>query len=356
MMIIRPITEQDHDALWQIALQTGVGFSSLQPDETMVRRKLHWALESFRAGPPLEEAYYLFVLEDTASGQVVGVTGIESAVGLHDPWYNYKVNTVVHSSRELDVYNRIKTLTLCNDHTGHSELCTLFLLPDYRKSTNGHLLSKARFLFMAAHQNLFSDKVIAELRGDCDEEGESPFWEALGRHFFAVDFVEADRQVSRGKSFIAELMPRHAIYTNLLPEQAQNVIGQTHQDTVPARKLLESEGFRYTGYVDIFDAGPLLESPVEDIRAVRDSRIYKVRIHETTTTDESLWLIANENFDSFRCTVSPLSFEGLEFVNITQEMAEALQIKEGDSLRAVPLSHPLRTNRSRTNPSKAGRS
>ncbi|KEQ19145.1 arginine N-succinyltransferase [Endozoicomonas numazuensis] len=344
MMIIRPIKEQDHDALWQIAQITGVGFSSLQPDPEMVQKKLDWAVKSFRADKALEEAYYLFVMEDTETGKVVGVTGIESAVGLKDPWYNYKVNTQVHASRELDVYTRIKTLTLCSDYTGHSELCTLFLTPEFRKSYNGHLLSKCRFLFMAAHEPRFDDSIIAELRGYSDEDGESPFWEALGRHFFAVDFVEADQQVSRGKSFIAELMPRNPIYTNLLPAKAQSVIGQTHQDTVPARKLLESEGFRYTGYIDIFDGGPVLETQVDDIRAVRDSRRYRVRVHDSVDTDETVWLIANSQFRDFRCMAGHLSFEGLEFVNISRAQAEALNVQEGDELRVVPLFNPQRNS------------
>ncbi|WP_252178516.1 arginine N-succinyltransferase [Endozoicomonas sp. 4G] len=344
MMIIRPITEQDHDALWQIAQMTGVGFSSLQPDPEMVQRKLEWAVNSFRAEKPLEEAYYLFVMEDMETGTVVGVTGIESAVGLKAPWYNYKVNTQVHASRELDVYTRIKTLTLCSDYTGHSELCTLFLTPQYRKSSNGHLLSKCRFLFMATHAPRFNESIIAELRGFCDEEGESPFWEALGRHFFAVDFVEADQQVARGKSFIAELMPRNPIYTNLLPAKAQCVIGQTHPDTMPARKLLEDEGFRYTGYIDIFDGGPVLETQIRDIRAIRDSRHYRVRVHDCLDTDESVWLMANTHFCDFRCIAGQLSFEGLEFVNISQQQAEVLNIRDGDELRVVPLFNPQRHN------------
>ncbi|WOG26756.1 arginine N-succinyltransferase [Endozoicomonas sp. 8E] len=345
MMIIRPITEQDHDALWQIAQITGVGFSSLQPDPEMVQKKLEWTVNSFRAEKPLEEAYYLFVMEDTETGKVVGVCGIESAVGLKDPWYNYKVNTQVHASRELDVYTRIKTLTLCSDHTGHSELCTLFLTPEYRKSSNGHLLSKCRFLFMAAHEPRFDESVIAELRGFSDEEGESPFWEALGRQFFAVDFVEADRQVARGKSFIAELMPRNPIYSNLLPAKAQSVIGQTHEDTVPARKLLEGEGFRYTGYIDIFDGGPVLETQVKDIRAIRDSRRYRVKVHDHLDTDETVWLMANSHFREFRCMAGQLSFEGLEFVNISQKQAQALNVQDGDELRVVPLFNPQRSHR-----------
>ncbi len=337
MMIIRPISAKDHDALWHIANKTGPGFTSLQPNKKAVSEKLSWALNSLVETPP-EEALYLFVLEDTKTGQVVGISGIESAVGLSAPWYNYKVSAHVHASRELDVYSRLDTLNLCNDHTGYSELCTLFLDQEYRHSQNGHLLSKSRLLFLAAHPDRFSESIIAEMRGYSDAQGQSPFWEGLGRHFFAMDYEKADQQVSQGKAFIAELMPRHPIYVNLLPEGAQSAIGNTHDNTIAARKILESEGFRYTGYVDIFDAGPLLETRVEDIRAVRDSRLYKVRIQEATTTDSTPWLIASDKLNDFRCGLGNLSFEGLEYACMTREQAEALKVEEGEYVRMVPLS------------------
>ena len=69
---------------------------------------------------------------------------------------------------------------------------------------NGRLLSKARFLFMAEFRDLFGDKVIAEMRGMSDEQGRSPFWESLGRHFFKMEFSQADYLTGVGnKSFIA---------------------------------------------------------------------------------------------------------------------------------------------------------
>ena len=74
---------------------------------------------------------YLFVLEDCTTGAVAGTCGIAPAVGLDAPFYHYHVGTLVHSSRELGVYNEFKTLNLCNDYTGSTELCTLFLRPDY---------------------------------------------------------------------------------------------------------------------------------------------------------------------------------------------------------------------------------
>ncbi|WP_067514957.1 arginine N-succinyltransferase [Endozoicomonas ascidiicola] len=348
MIVIRPIQEKDREALWKIANQTGNGFTSLQPNRPMVDSKLDWAVGSFSLAPERqslddadrnqENSLYLFVMEDTDTGEVVGTAGIESAVGLDAPWYNYKVNKQVHASQQLDVYTMVETLMLCSDHTGLSELCTLFLRPDYRHSKNGAFLSKCRLMFIANFPELFSSDLFAEMRGYSDEDEVSPVWEALGRHFFAVDFVEADRQTSVDKAFIAELMPRHPIYTNLLPDEAREAIGVTHESTTPARRLLESEGFHYTNYVDIFDGGPLLDARVKDIRTIADSREYKVAIVENNITDQRRWLMANKELTDFRCIMGSLSFQGLDTVNIAPDQADALNVKEGDLLRAVPLS------------------
>ena len=327
MMLIRPIQAQDWDALWALAHKTGPGFTSLQPDEASVRRKLDWALASFDADEPLDEALYLFVLEDSETNNIVGLCGIESAVGLSEPWYNYRVGTLVHASRELGVHNPIKTLTLSNDHTGCSEICTLFLDPDYRHSKNGSLLSKSRFLFMAEFAQRFTDSVIAEMRGFSNGDGESPFWEGLGRHFFSIDFTRADQLSGQNKVFIAELMPRHPIYTNLLPEAARDVIGLTHDNTTPARRLLENEGFRYTGYIDIFDGGPLLEARVQDIRVVRDSRYCKVNTCQREAGGEP-FLLANTALQEFRCCLGQVALEGNHIVSITPAVAESLNVQK----------------------------
>ncbi|WP_210398033.1 arginine N-succinyltransferase [Motiliproteus sediminis] len=336
MMVIRPIRADDWDALRALSRKTGPGFTSLQDDEVQTRGKLDAGLAAFNANTAPQDALYLFVLEDTASGQVVGCSAIEAAVGLDQPWYNYRVGTLVHASRELQVYNRINTLTISNDHTGCSELCTLFLDPDFRHGKNGHLLSKSRFLFLAEFPERFDQRLIAEMRGYSDAQGISPFWEGLGRHFFSLDFAEADRLSARDKVFIAELMPKHTIYTNLLPESARQVISHTHDNTTPARKLLEAEGLRYTGYVDIFDAGPLLEAPVNEIRAVRESRYAKTLIDTHAGAGEP-FLVATPRFEGFRCCLTPLNVDH-NIARLTPEVAAALQVDNGDPVRVVPLS------------------
>ena len=62
-----------------------------------------------------------------------------------------------------------------------------------------------------------------------------------------MDFPSADYLTGIGeKTFIAELMPRFPIYVNMLDKAAQDVVGKVHQNTLPALKLLQSEGFSFS--------------------------------------------------------------------------------------------------------------
>ena len=111
----------------------------------------------------------------------------------------------------------------------------------------------------------------------------------------------------------------------------------THS-TTPARQLLECEGFHYTNYIGIFDAGPVLEARIKDLRIVEDARQYNVNIVDHETTDCHQWLMANGSAQNFRCIMGSLAFEGLEVANITQEQATALNVKQDDTIYVVSLS------------------
>ena len=136
------------------------------------------------------------------------------------------------------------------------------------------------------------------MRGVSDENGQSPFWGWLQQHFFSIDFIDADYLSGTGqKDFIAELMPKLPIYVNLLSDEARAVIGQVHEKTRPALRLLEQEGFRCRGYVDIFDAGPTLEVWREQIDAIRRSFTARVQISNHHSAQE--YLMANTDFPHF---------------------------------------------------------
>lgn len=343
MFFVRPIARDDLPAVLALSERTGHGFTTLPANRERLGGRIERSLASFAGNATRADECYVFVLVESTANRVVGIAAIEAAVGLAEPWYNYHVGTIVHASRALDVYTVAPTLFLANDHTGHTELCSLFLDQAYRHGKNGPLLAKSRFLFIADFAERFAPKVIAELRGKLDAGGRSPFWEGLGRHFFAMEYTTADYLTGIGqKAFVAELMPRHPVYVNLLPDSARAVIGEVHDDTQPARALLEQEGFRYEGYVDIFDAGPTLECFRDNIHAVRQSAVLPVHLGEEdpvpdNLTDDILWLVSNRRFDDYRALVAHAPPRVDRFPLLPYAAAK-LGVGEGDTVRAVPLA------------------
>ena len=336
MHVIRPIRLTDLDALLRLAKSAGVGFTSLPPVAEFLQAKIELSERLFaEAVSKAGHERYMFVLEDSDSGKVGGCCAVEAACGLDEPFYNYRIGTTVHASRELKIYNLTPTLYLSNDYTGASVLCSLYLSPDFRAGGNGHLLSRSRFMLMAQFPQRFATKVIAEMRGVSDDHGRSPFWEGLGRHFFTIDYGDAEHVVGMGnKAFIAELMPKHPIYTVLLSPEARAVIGKVHAQTAPALHLLERENFRMQGYIDIFDGGPTIESPTAEVRTIKRSRLVKAVAGADTGAVPHL--VANTKLDEFRCLLADLNPSGAS-APLSKVQLEALRVKPGDTVRATPL-------------------
>ena len=342
MNIIRPITQSDYASLHEIAQESGIGFTSLPVNEGLLRKKIEKSESAFidNVSAPGNQSY-LFVMEDTSNGHVVGTTGIEAAVGIDDAFYHYHVGKVVHASRELNIHNTVDILTFCNDYSGVTEICTLFLREEARKGSNGRFLSKVRFLFMAEHPERFANTVIAEMRGVSDEDGKSPFWQWLEEHFFSMDFPTADYLTGIGnKVFIAELMPKYPIYTSLLSPEAQAVIGKVHTKTKPALQLLEQEGFSCRGYVDIFDAGPTVEAQLQNIRTAQASKKLPIKIAAELPQDENTTecFVINTSIRDFCAVTTAVNLDTNEqFATISSAAAEALQVSEGDPIRFSPV-------------------
>lgn len=339
MLIIRPIRSSDFNALLQIAHESGHGFTSLPVNEELLRSKIARAEASVakQVDKPFDEGY-LMVMEDTETGEVVGTCGIEAAVGMEDAFYHYRLGTEVYHSEQIDVRNEVATLTLCHDYTGAAELCTLFLREGYRKGNNGRFLSRSRFLFLAEHPERFGEIVIAEMRGVCDDEGNSPFYNWLQQHFLGIDFVYADYLSGLGqKSFMGEMMPRNPIYVPLLPPEAQEVIGEVHANTRPALRLLHGEGFRHRGYVDIFDGGPTVECNLADIRSVLASRMLAITIGERSESGVS-YMVSNSGVADYRAIMARLEVgEEDETLVLTPAEAAALMLSEGDQVRILAI-------------------
>ncbi|MBR8076910.1 arginine N-succinyltransferase [Burkholderia cenocepacia] len=338
MIVVRVVQTGDVDALVSLAQETGPGLTTFKPDRDALAARIERSRRTLEGRAAPGEAGYFFVMEESKTGDIAGVCGIETQVGLEQPFYNYRVSTVVHASQELGVWTRMSALNISHDLTGYAEVCSLFLSPRYRTGGVGGLLSRSRFMFIAQFRNRFPERICAELRGHFDEDGTSPFWRAVGSHFYQIDFNAADYLSSHGrKSFLAELMPRYPVYVDLLPQDAQDAVGLTHRDTLPARKMLEAEGLRYQNHVDIFDAGPVLECHVNDLRTVRESVVVPVAIGVPDARDDApRSLVSNTSLGDFRVGVAPGVVANGSFV-LSADDAVALDVKAGDPVRVLPL-------------------
>lgn len=338
MILFRSATPSDLDGIYKLAKTAGHGMTTLPKDKKLLGKRLDWSTQSFaRAMTQPDSEYYLFVLEDTEKQTLVGTAAIEARTGHDLPFYSYKLSKRTRVSHALSIRSDYEVLSLVNDNQGKTELCTLFLKPEYRVNFNGLLLSRSRFLFMAHYPNRFAPTVIAEMRGISDESGHSPFWDNVGQHFFQMPFTDADRlTISTNKQFIADLMPRNPVYVKLIAPEAQAVIGKPHQSTIPAMNILLREGFRYTAYVDIFDAGPTIEAPFEQIKTIAASTVMIIKSLSDEVSSKR-FLLANTRLD-FRATVGHALFN-LEQGTciICKKTAAILDVKPGDCLRIAPL-------------------
>ncbi|MFN3198260.1 MAG: arginine N-succinyltransferase [Bradymonadia bacterium] len=356
MMLVRPVRTGDLSSILDLAHSAGVGLTTLPPDEKVLTGRIRdsvRALETDVRRPAGQS--YLLVMEDLTTGAVVGTSGMVAKVGGYEPFYSYQLRTTHKISKALDVDKEVRYLELTANHSGPTEIGTLFLLGDHRKGGNGRLLSLSRFLFMASHRQRFDKRVIAEMRGVSTTEGHSLFWEAIGRHFFNIGFAEADQRSAADKSFIGELMPQHPIYIPMLAPDVQAVIGQVHEETRPALRLVEDEGFAFDDQVDIFDAGPLMAAPIEKIRAIRKSKVARVRSIVRQVPDETTWLIANTRDQDFRAcaghlAVIPPESEGPWQVDLPRDVALALGLRLGDEVRYVAPRAPKKAKMPEWNP------
>ncbi|WP_310497418.1 arginine N-succinyltransferase [Sandarakinorhabdus sp.] len=332
---IRPARGSDLDAVSALADMTGGGFTNLPQNREALAQRLARSDASFaRAdGLPPEDELYILLLEEVGSGRIGGCGMVFSRIGSEWPFFSYKLGTLSQTSKKLGRSFAIQFLSLTTDHDGASEVGGLFLHPDLRTGGLGRLLARARYLFIAQHRARFGDKLLAELRGVLDEAGDSPFWNALGRQFFGMGFPEADRfNACHGNQFIADLMPKHPIYTALLPEAARSVIGQPHPSGRAALAMLMTEGFSYDNYVDIFDGGPTVTARTDQVRSIRDSRLVAIERLEDAPASPQRALIASGALTDFQTFIGHVCDDGRV---LARGEAEVMGLKPGDMIRHV---------------------
>ena len=330
---MRPVTMDDFEQILALAKLSGGGMTNLPPERDALLPRIEGGAESFLSNATAPDGQvYMMVLEK--DGKVLGTSAVFSAIGLDHGFVNYRINKTVHASKQIRKRIERRILVPTHDFTGCSEVGSLFLSPDARGGGFGKLMARSRFLFIALHRELIADPVCAELRGWRGPNGEQPFWDALGKPFFDMEFEAADvANSAMGNQFIADLMPRHPIYAALLPEAAREILGRPHDSALPAFNMLLKEGFAFRGYIDVFDGGPLVDAKIDEIAAVKDRLTCKVSKIAPCADGESMLLAAGrlKLFRSLRATVK---IDGEDMV-LEEDAAQTLGVDVGDEVLAV---------------------
>jgi arginine N-succinyltransferase len=334
MLYVRPARTADLPAIERLARDSGIGVTSLPADRDKLFERIQLSLSSFEheatAGAGYE--YYAFVLVN--DGQVVGTAAIASSAGFDEPFYSYRNEIFVHASRALHVHNRVHVLSLCHDLTGLVQLCGFYLDPAFSEM-GAELLSRARLMFIAGQRLRFGKRIISEMQGLHDEAGQSPFWNALGRLFFDLDFVQVEQAfITHSKSFIAELMPSYPIYVPLLSDEAQDAISQVHPRSERACQILSREGFELDNYIDIFDGGAVLTADIDRLQTLEHSHLNRVEVVDHAPVGAKERLISNERCAGYLACAAPLSVQdGVAYLDI--ETAKMLAVASGDWIRFI---------------------
>ncbi|RVT94338.1 arginine N-succinyltransferase [Sphingomonas crocodyli] len=323
---IRPAIEADLDALLALAISAGPGLTNLPADKAALADRIARS-DALLDGDDLSGAILLLLEVD---GQVRGTGMVFPRTGVDWPFYSYRIGRMTQRSSLDGRMVRFDVLTLVNDLEGATEVGGLMIDPALRGGAYGRLMARSRYLLIARDRARFADRTIADLRGYL-KDGTSPFWDAVGGRFYAMDFAEADRiNGITGNQFIADLGPRHPIYTNMLPDEAQAAIGRVHDDGRAAVTLLAEEGFIDEGYVDIFDAGPTLIAATDALRGIGEAHGGPISAILDGGTES---LIATGHGRSFRATRG----RATDGMAIDPTSAATLGLTAGDDITHFPF-------------------
>lgn len=331
---IRAARIDDLQHLYEMAKLTGGGFTNLPADRGSLTQKLEISERAYQRD--MEEHgddLFIMVLENVETGAVRGTSQLFTKVGQTWPFYSYRLSTLSQTSKELDRTFSAQMLSLVTDLEGASEVGGLFLHPGERAGGLGMLLARSRYLFIKEHRTRFGDRIFAELRGVIDEAGGSPFWDGLAGRFFGMSFQEADYfNAIHGNQFIADLMPKHPIYTAMLSDSARAAIGVPHTSGRAAMRMLENENFSYDGYIDIFDGGPTMVAKTNDVTSIRNSKAESITAIQE---GEIKSIISSGALEKFQATYAMVT-ENEDGVTIDEQAAEMIGLGVGDTIRYIP--------------------
>lgn len=342
MYVVRPVDRADIGALEAMAAVSIPGLHTLPRTREAIVAAVERSIASFAAHVdiPSEESYQ-FVLEDLRSREVVGTAAIHASAGSNGTYFAFRNDVIQQVSRDLNISHSVHALTLCSELTACSHLSGFYIRHRETAGQEAALLSRARLLYAMLAPHRFGDRFFVPLAGVTDATGQSAFWNALGRKFFKMDFLDAERVIdgARNRTLIVELMPHYPVYVPLLPEDAQAVLGQIHPSGQLAFKLLTQEGFEADEYIDIFDGGPILQAHKNSLRSFCGSQLRQVEnAGRAAGTEELVHYAVASTDQNFRAVIAACPpVETAQAICLPRDAQQALGVSAGDTVTCVRI-------------------
>ncbi len=347
MYVVRPVEPADVGALETLLAASMPGVHTLPRTREKIAALVERSVASFAAHVDIpSEETYLFVLEDLEHRELVGTAAIHASAGSNGTYFAFRNDVIQQVSRDLNISHSVHALTLCSELTAYSQLSGFFISPSVRHGDNASheaaLLSRARLLYAVLAPHRFGDRFFVPLAGVTNDDGQSPFWDALGRKFFKMDFLDAERVIggARNRTLIVELMPHYPVYVPLLPGPAQAAMGQIHPSGQLAFDLLTEEGFEADEYIDIFDGGPILQAHKNALRSFRGSMVRRVATQDQPAgSPDSMveYAVAGTERNFRAIVVACAPAESSEALCLPAWAQQALKVAPGDNVICVRI-------------------
>jgi arginine N-succinyltransferase len=119
----------------------------------------------------------------------------------------------------------------------------------------------------------------------------------------------------------------------MLNEDARSVIGIPHPTGRAAMRMLEDEGFRSEGYVDIFDGGPTMVARTDNVTSVKNS--CEATVTGLSVDEGERAILATGRLGTFRACFGARVMDGEGGIAIDSASADLLDVCEGDMVWSV---------------------
>ncbi|WP_182915807.1 arginine N-succinyltransferase [Massilia cavernae] len=342
MYVVRPVEMADLPRLEMLCRRDNQRVHTLPQSRHGLAALVEQSVASFQSRPALPaDERYTFVLESAADGALAGTASLVAQAGGGASFLAFRQDMMQQVSPDLDVSNNVDMLMLCSDLSGYSQLAGYHAPGPAIGHEHKCLLGRARLMYAALAPQRFAHKFFASLPGATDGSKRSPFWDAIGRNFFHMDFMQVEKLLggARNRALIAGLMPHYPVYVSLLPADARAALATVDPLARGGFEMLCDEGFEANDYVDICDGGPLLQASRHALKSYSSSMRRGVSQREhASAAGARRYLVCNAREQGFRAIAAASDpVEQQEFITLTLEERRLLDVGAGDEVVCIQL-------------------